>query len=263
VRRPTRGVLIALAVLVCLGSPIPAYSATPVDLELVLAVDVSPSVDAFEARQQRDGFLAALRHPVVIAAIQSGPLGRIAVLYVEWAGEDFQRIVVDWTVIHDTASARAYAERLAARPIAHAPYTSISGVIDFARRAFDENGFDGTRRVIDISGDGPNSAGRRVEPARDQAVAAGIIINGLPVFNDRPNPDGAGLAVDLDSYYELKVIGGAGSFSMIAEIDVFAPTILRKLVREIAGSSGRVGGGQLAGMARARSGTPSGARVPR
>jgi hypothetical protein len=229
-----RGSLVPLAALACLAWPPPAVSGDPVDLELVLAVDVSPSVDDFEAKQQRDGYLAALTHPSIISAIESGLLGRIAVTYVEWAGEDYQRTVVDWAAIHDAASARAFADRLAARPIAGAPYTSISGVIDFARRAFDENGFDGTRRVIDISGDGPNSAGRRVEPARDQAVAAGITINGLPVFNDRPNPEGAGLAVDLDSYYELKVIGGAGSFSMIADFDVFAPTILRKLVREIA-----------------------------
>lgn len=235
-RQLTRGCLVALAALVGLAWPAPAVSGTPVDLELVLAVDVSPSVDDFEAEQQRDGYLAALTHPSVVSAVQSGLLGRIAVTYVEWAGEDFQRSVVGWTAIHDAASARAFADRLAARPIASAPYTSISGVIDFARRAFDENDFDGTRRAIDISGDGPNSAGRRVEPARDQAVAAGITINGLPVFNDRPNPEGAGLAVDLDSYYELKVIGGAGAFSMIAHSDVFAPTILRKLVREIADS---------------------------
>ena len=124
-------------------------------------------------------------------------------------------------------------------------------MIDFARRAFDDNAFDGTRRVIDISGDGPNSAGRPVEPARDQAVAAGITINGLPVFNDRPNPEGAGIAVDLDSYYELKVIGGAGAFSMIAHSDVFAPTILRKLVREIADRRpGTAAAGQLAERVR-------------
>lgn len=242
---PGRLVCSCLVALTALAGP--ATADIPVDLELVLAVDVSPSVDDFEAKQQRDGYLAALRHPSVISAIESGLVGRIAVAYVEWAGEDYQRIVAGWTAIHDGPSARAFAERLAARPIGGAPYTSISGVIDFARRAFEENGFDGTRRVIDISGDGPNSAGRRVEPARDQAVAAGITINGLPVFNDRPNPEGAGIAVDLDSYYELKVIGGAGAFSMIAHSDVFAPTILRKLVREIAGlPPGAKENGQLA-----------------
>ncbi len=232
---PARLSAIALAALTALAGLVPPASAdTPVDLELVLAVDVSPSIDDFEAKQQRDGYLAALRHPSVISAIRSGAVGRIAVLYVEWAGEDYQRVVVDWTAIHDGASARAFAARLAARPIGGAPYTSISGALDFARRAFEDNGFAGTRRVIDISGDGPNSAGGPVEPARDRAVAAGITINGLPVFNVRPNPDGAGIAVDLDSYYELKVIGGAGAFAMIAHSDVFAPTILRKLVREIA-----------------------------
>jgi hypothetical protein len=210
--------------------------AVQVDLELVLAVDVSPSVDEFEASQQRSGYLDALTHPAVISAIQGGPLGRIAVTYVEWAGEDYQRIVVDWALIDGEASAHAFAAELAARPITRAPYTSISGVIDFARRRFEDNGFESRRRVIDISGDGPNSAGRPVEQARNEAVVHGITINGLPVFNDRPNPEGAGIAVDLDSYYELKVIGGPGAFSMISHFDIFASTILRKLVREIAGA---------------------------
>ncbi len=225
------GLVSLLLLLLALAEP---ARAEPVDLELVLAVDVSPSMDDFEAEQQRQGYLAALAHPAVLAAIAGGELGRIAVSYVEWAGEDHQRTVVGWSLIDDAESARAFAERLAARPVGGAPYTSISAAIDFARRSFASNGFEGRRRVIDISGDGPNSAGRPVEAARDEAIADGITINGLPVFNARPNPDGAGLAVDLDLYYELKVIGGPGAFSMIAELDAFAPTILRKLVREIA-----------------------------
>jgi hypothetical protein len=217
--------------LACLASP--AW-AMPVDLELVLAVDVSPSVDDFEAAQQRNGYLGALTHPAVISAVQSGLFGRIAITYVEWAGQDYQRTVVDWTLIQDGDSARSFADKIAAQPITNWPSTSISGVIDFARQRFENNGYESQRHVIDISGDGPNSSGRPVEQARNEAVAAGITINGLPVFNDRPNPGGAGLAVDLDLYYELKVIGGPGAFYMLADFDAFAPTILRKLIREIA-----------------------------
>ena len=211
----------------------PAW-ALPVDLELVLAVDVSQSVDSFEAAQQRGGYLDALTHPAVISAIESGGYGRIAVTYVEWAGETYQKTVVDWSLIDGADSAYAFAAALAGQPVTSAPYTSISAVIDFARRRFEDNGYEGHRRVIDISGDGPSSVGRPVERARDDAVAAGITINGLPVFNDRPNPGGAGIAANLDFYYEQKVIGGPAAFIMVAQFDVFAPTVLRKLVREIA-----------------------------
>jgi hypothetical protein len=166
--------------LACLASP--AW-AMPVDLELVLAVDVSPSVDDFEAAQQRNGYLGALTHPAVISAVQSGLFGRIAITYVEWAGQDYQRTVVDWTLIQDGDSARSFADKIAAQPITNWPSTSISGVIDFARQRFENNGYESQRHVIDISGDGPNSSGRPVEQARNEAVAAGITINGLPVFN--------------------------------------------------------------------------------
>ncbi len=220
-----------------LALPASLSRAEPVDLELVLAVDVSPSIDDFEAAQQRNGYLEALTHPAVISAIRGGALGRIAVSYVEWAGEHYQETVVDWTLIYDAVSARAFAAKLAAQPFKHATATSISGAIDYARRQIEENGYQGRRRVIDVSGDGPNSAGRPVQQARNEAVASGIIINGLPVFNARPNPGGTGIAVYLDNYYERNVIGGPGAFFMIADLDAFAPAILRKLIREIAGLS--------------------------
>ena len=131
----------------------------PVDLELFLAVDVSPSVDEHEAAQQRGGYLDALAHPAVVSAIKSGPTGRIAVTYVGWAGPDYQRRVVDWQVIEGEKSAQDFVDRLAAQAVSAAPWTSISAVMDFARRDIAGNGFQGLRRVIDISGDGPNSAG--------------------------------------------------------------------------------------------------------
>ena len=206
----------------------------PVDLELVLAVDVSGSVDPEEARLQRDGYVGALTDPKVQAAIHGGPYGRIAVVYVEWAGDSFQRIVVPWTLLGDPASVEAFASAVAEAPIASAQWTSISGAIDFCARLFDGNGYEGARRVIDVSGDGVNNRGRPVEWARDQAVAAGITINGLPILNDRPNPWGGGPTLDLDGYYRDHVIGGPGAFLVPAvSFEAFAEAILSKLLLEI------------------------------
>jgi hypothetical protein len=208
----------------------------PVDLELVLAVDISGSVDAFEARLQREGYIAALRHPRVIEAIKGGMLGRIALTYVEWAGDDYQRTLLDWTVIQDAATAFAFADALAEAPLISGQWTSLSAAIDYATRRFDGNGFKGVRRVIDISGDGYNNRGRPVEAARDQAVAAGITINGLPIMNNRPNPWGSLPPKDLDHYFKDRVIGGPGAFIVVAkDYTAFASAILSKLLLEIAG----------------------------
>jgi len=208
----------------------------PVDLELVLAVDISGSVDEVEARLQREGYIAALRHPHVAEAITSGMLGRIALTYVEWAGDHYQRVMLDWTVIEDAAGAQGFADALAETPLATAHWTSLSGAIDYAAPLFDNNGLDGLRRVIDISGDGYNNRGRSVERARDAAVAAGITINGLPIVNDRPNPWGGAPPRDLDLYYERRVIGGPGAFIVVADdYTAFASAILSKLLLEIAG----------------------------
>jgi len=204
-----------------------------VDIELLLAVDVSLSIDPVEARQQRDGYLAALADPRVIEQIRRGPLGRIALAYVEWAGPGYQHKVVDWQVVEDRDSAQAFLARLAAAPLMSMPATSISGLIDLARREFAANRFDGRRWVIDISGDGPNSNGRRVSFARDDAVAEGIVINALTIENTRNNPMGGAPAAGLEGYFRRRVIGGAGAFVMVAHFENFAPVLLRKLLREI------------------------------
>ena len=209
----------------------------PVDLELVLAVDVSGSVDAEEARQQREGYVAALADRAVIDAIGSNFHRRIAVAYLEWASGDYQRLVLDWALIDGAASAEDFAARLAAAPRRSARWTSISAAIDVAVPLFDGNGYAGERLVIDVSGDGPNNRGRPVAAARDEAVARGIVINGLPILNDRPQPFDLPTPMDvgLDRYYAEQVIGGPGAFVQPAQDFVdFRTAILNKLIREIA-----------------------------
>ena len=216
----------------------PAWAAKtdqPVDLELVMAVDVSGSVDQFEARLQRKGYVDALARPEVIAAIRRGILRSIAVAYFEWSGWDHQDMVMSWTVLHDRRSVRAFAAALADSPIGFGRYTSISAAIEFAVLMFENNGFEGTRRVIDISGDGPNNSGRLVTTARALALTAGITINGLPITGNRPNRWGLPMP-DLDLYYKNCVVGGPGAFIVAAEdFKDFAVAIRRKLILEIAG----------------------------
>jgi len=227
---------LASGLLALVVAALPAWTsrAEEVDLELVLAVDVSYSVDDHEAALQREGYLEALVHPAVLQAIGSGPLGRIAVTYIEWAGEAHQQRVVDWTTIGDAKDAQSFAAVLAGKPIGRAPATSISALIDFARSELASNRFTAPRRVIDISGDGPNSAGYPVGAARDAAVTDGITINGLPILSARPNPDGSSPAVGLIDHYRRKVIGGPGAFVLEASaFESFAPTLVEKLVREI------------------------------
>lgn len=206
-----------------------------VDLELVLAVDVSGSIDAEEMKLQRDGYVAALTHPDVIQAITRGLIGRIAIAYVEWAGHETRRLVVDWAEIADRTSADAFAARLAAAPIRSGVSTSISGAIDYILPMFGANGYEGTRRVIDISGDGPSNQGAPVTDARDRAEAAGVIINGLPILNDRPNALNFPNLPDLDLYYEGCVISGDGAFVVVANnFEAFGEAVRRKLILEIA-----------------------------
>ena len=175
----------------------------PVDLELVLAIDVSGSIDEVEAGQQREGYVAALQDEAVLQAIRANPLGRIAVAYVEWAGADYQRVVVDWALIDGRAAAQGFVAALGRAQPASARWTSISGALDFAVPLFDGNGYAGARRAIDVSGDGPNNRGRPVRLARDAAVARGIVINGLPILDDRPQPFGMPTPreLELDRYY--------------------------------------------------------------
>jgi|HigsolmetaAR203D_1030402.scaffolds.fasta_scaffold01292_5 hypothetical protein len=220
-----------------LVAPAAAQQEIPVDLELVLAVDVSGSVDAVEARQQREGYLSAIVHPDVLGAIAGGYWQRIAVTYVEWSGSSQQRTVVDWTLIDGRESAEAFASVLAEAPLAPLLYTSISHAIDYGASLFEGNGYDGVRRVIDISGDGPNNSGRPLAAARAAALAAGITINGLPIMNDRMQPFGLPTPNELrlDLYYEQQVIGGPGAFLVVAEdFEAFRDAILNKLVLEIA-----------------------------
>ncbi|MDP6788215.1 MAG: DUF1194 domain-containing protein [Rhodospirillales bacterium] len=214
---------------------LPAAAAQSVDLELVLAVDVSRSIDADEARLQRQGYATALTDARIIGAIRRGRLGRIAATYVEWAETQTRQVVVEWTVIDDEASARAFASNITRAAPTLGFYTSISGAIEFALPMFDDNGFEGRRRVIDISADGANNNGRLVTIARDQAVAAGITINGLPIINDRPSPGGWPPTADLDLYFQECVIGGSSAFIVVAEsFAAFAAAIRRKLIIEIA-----------------------------
>lgn len=207
----------------------------PVDLELVLAIDVSESIDANEARLQREGYIAALSNPEVMEAITSGSLRRIALTYFEWGEATHQRTLVEWTLIENREGLQQVAQSLAEASYAPARWTSISGAIDYGVRRIESNGFAGTRRAIDISGDGSNNHGRDVVQARDEAVAKGITVNGLPIIGERLSKYGWPRSADVDYYYENTVIGGPGAFIIPAEgPGSFAEAILRKLVKEIA-----------------------------
>jgi hypothetical protein len=200
-----------------------------VDLELVLAADISGSMDLKEAALQRRGFAHALRHPHVIEAIRRGRFGRIAVTYVEWAGNHHQNKLVGWTEIADESSAAAFAKTLKGLEVDIRSWTSISTVIAFAARSFHGNGYHGERLVIDISGDGPNNGGADVISAQNRAVAKGITIDGLPIINDRPGMEGYPPMPNLDLYNEDCVIGGAGAFMVVANgFEDFARAVLRQ-----------------------------------
>ena len=228
----SRALLAALAALPLLAAPArPAEM--PVDLELVLAVDVSRSMDLDEQRVQRDGYVAAFLHSEVTAAIASGPLGRIAITYVEWSGPQSQVTVIPWTMLDGEAAARAFAGQLATGPTTRDRGTSISGSLLFATAAFSANEFVSERQVIDISGDGPNNRGVPVEPVRANAIASGITINGLPIV--LKSAYGPYSIPNLDVYYEDCVIGGPGAFLIpVHEMSQLALAIRRKLVLEIA-----------------------------
>ena len=214
--------------------PVPALAETEVDVELILAVDVSRSMDFEELKIQRDGYVEALRDPRVISAIRSGLIGRVAVLYFEWAGPGLHHVIADWTLIETAEDADAFADRVAAGRISAAIGTSISGALDWAAAQFDANAYAGLRRVIDVSGDGPNNAGDGVEAARDRVVARGITINGLPLMMKAV--DGPFSLRDLDVYYEDCVTGGPLSFVLpLWKLEEFPETVRRKLILEISG----------------------------
>lgn len=232
--------LLAAAGLAALGSG-PAWAGgDPVDVLLVLAVDVSRSVDEDEARLQREGYRAAICDPRVVEAIRGGALGGIGVTYVEWAGSEFQRQTLPWYRIGTQAEADRWAGMLAEAPRQSLSWTSISTAIDFSVGLLEAAPYEATRRVIDVSGDGVNNSGGPVELARDRAVAQGIVINGLPIVNDRPT-FGRRNSVPLDQYYAESVIGGDGAFLVVAEdFESFGAAVRRKLIREIADLPGPV-----------------------
>ncbi len=234
-----RAAFLALVLALLALAPARAENPEAVDIELVLAIDVSGSVDEEEAALQRRGYLTALVDPRVLQAIAGGEKRKIGITYIEWAGYHYQRVVVDWAVISDKASAERFVSRIAEVPISTERWTSISGAIEFAMKRFDASPYRGTRRVVDISGDGRNNNGRDLGEVRREALERGIIINGLPIVNDRPTRWGSPPERDLDIYYRDQVIGGPGAFYIVADgFNAFANAIRTKLVREISGTPG-------------------------
>ncbi len=205
----------------------PAAAKTEVSVALVLAVDTSFSVSNGRFELQKQGYAAAFRNPQVLNAIRSLATQSIAVAMFQWTGPLLHVVVADWTPIKDQTSANAFADEIAAAPRRlFRGGTSISGAIDYSRLLLAQSPFKGTRRIIDISGDGSNNSGRPATQARDEAVAAGISINGLPILTVEPG---------LDRYYYNNVIGGPGAFMIpVANYDSFADAILKKLISEIA-----------------------------
>jgi hypothetical protein len=210
-------------------------NAVPVDVELVIAVDVSYSMDPDEQKLQREGYVRALTSKEFLTALREGAHGKIAVTYFEWAGQFDQKILMPWRLIEGPESADAVAAEIASAPYRRASRTSISGGLSFGSKLFATSGYRGTRRVIDVSGDGANNAGELIVPVRDRVLAEGITINGLPIMLKRPNPGTLDIE-NLDIYYEDCVIGGPGAFVVpIHNTDQFIDATRTKLVLEIAG----------------------------
>jgi hypothetical protein len=232
---------LALAVLIWMAVAAPSPSTRAgeaVDLLLVLAADVSRSVDQSKFQLQRDGYAAAMSDPRVLEAISAGLHRRIAVCFVEWSGATAQKLVIDWTMIDGPDSARKFADAIVEAPRAFADRTSISGGIDFAMSQFAQAPFETRRRTIDVSGDGTNNSGRAVVAARDEAVAQGVTINGLVILSERPltwNPEHTNPPGGLAQYFRDNVIGGPGAFVIVAEnFQSFGQALINKLIAEIA-----------------------------
>jgi hypothetical protein len=234
------GLALAIAAAAGIAAPnliqrnIAQTSGAPVDVELVLAVDISYSMDPEEQALQREGYIAALTSVDFMQALKQGMHGKVAVTYFEWAGASEQRVVVPWRTIEGPESADAFAGEIAAAPMRRAARTSISGALLFGASLFEVSGYRGLRRVIDVSGDGTNNNGPLVALTRDEVLAKGITINGLPIMLNRPNFGGVDLA-NLDVYFEDCVIGGPGSFAIaIREREKFKEAIRTKLILEVA-----------------------------
>jgi hypothetical protein len=245
-------VLAAAAIAAPRRADMPGKAAgTEVDVELVMAVDISYSMDMDELALQREGYAQAIASQEFLNALKQGTHGKIAVTLVEWAGVSDQRIVVPWRLIDGAASAQAVSDEMARAPVRRAFRTSISGALMFSSTLFDGSGFRGLRRVIDVSGDGTNNQGPLVTLVRDDVIAKGIVINGLPIMLKEPQPGSIDIK-DLDIYYEDCVIGGPGAFVVpIREREKFKDAIRTKLVLDIA---------QYRGEARV---VPASAEAPR
>jgi hypothetical protein len=229
--------LVAMCLAPLAALPAPA-TPEPVDLELVIASDNSQSIDPTEAALERQGVAAAFSNEDVVKAIQSGSLGKIAVAYLDWSSAPYTRIVLNWRIIEDKKSADAFAAALLAAPPPYGQGTAIGEAIAIAARMIETNSFQGTQRVIDVAGDGPNNRGRPVALVRDEVVARGITINGLPIVvtGEYGTGDWGAYYGKLDEYYMNCVIGGRGSFSIPAHgFQDFANAVRRKLILEISG----------------------------
>lgn len=214
-----------------------AQTKTPVDLELVMATDVSWSIDDAEAELQRQGVAAAFRDPEIIRAIRSGILRSIAVAYIDYSSAHFNRVVIDWRIIRNKADAEKFAADLLAADLTSGRRTSISDAVEQAAEMIETNAIEGTRRVIDVSGDGPNNWGNLVDDVRDDVIKRRITINGLPIMNPADAFNTRFYLADLDLYYRGCVIGGPGSFYIVANsFKDYARAVRRKLVLEIAGA---------------------------
>jgi Protein of unknown function (DUF1194) len=231
----------ALSLLILAGVaalPAMASAAEQVDLLLVLATDVSRSIDNGKFQLQREGYAAAVSDRHVLDAIKSGRLGRIAMTYIEWSGAGSQRVVIDWTTISDAESAKGFGDHLLEAPRSFADRTSISGAIEFAMNQLQRSPYESARRTIDVSGDGTNNSGRDVTAARDEALAEGVTINGLVILSETPlawNPDHTNPPGGLDNYYRNNVIGGPGAFVLAAQnFNSFGEAIVKKMIAEVA-----------------------------
>jgi len=227
--------LACLFALLFAALPALAQDKKEVDLSLALAIDISGSIDPDEAKLQREGYVQAFRDPVIVRAILGGPNGRIAVAYYEWSDSWMQKLLIDWTLLDSEATIAAFANRLADLPISIARRTSISGAIRYSIPLFGRSPYEPTRKVLDISGDGSNNDGGLVTDMRYEALKERIVINGLPIMNDRPNPFGFPNETDLDRYYLHCVTGGPRSFVEVARnFDDFPRAVRKKLLQEVA-----------------------------
>jgi hypothetical protein len=234
-----RGLLLGLGLVVMLAPN--AWPAEKVDVALVMAADVSRSVDSEEFKLQREGYANAITSDRVLKAVAAGPHGAIAVCFIEWSGPDEQRIVADWTVIRDGESAQPFAKTLLEAGRSFTGRTSISAALDMAMAVLARSGVDPERRVIDVSGDGTNNAGRPIDQARGAALAAGVTINGLAIINEHPMPGFSAHTQPpegLPEYYRRNVTGGQGSFLLtVQDFSTFGEAMIDKLVTEIAGQT--------------------------